>query len=415
MTAASEYDVVIVGAGVLGVSTAFWLAEKSSLQVALLERQRPGAGSTGKSAAIVRMHYTNPITVQLALRSRRLFADWATALRRSAPPAVTTPYTPCGWVFMVPPDQKGNFARNLEMNRAQGVDVASVDHEWLQANLPGISVDGIGAAAHEPTSGYADPVAVCHELAEAADERGVAVFEDTAATELLVENGVVVGARAQAAAGGDSVEVRGEHTAVAAGPWSGALLQPVGVQVPLQVMREQELVLETDAPIPGIAVSNMCDQIYLRPAPGGQSAPNGRLLVGRGYPKDYQEVDPDSYDERHDAEFADDVLTRLGHRFPQLRDARVTAGVVGLYAVTPDWHPVVGPAESVPGLWLACGGSGHAFKIGPALGELLADCIHTGSCDWADGDAFRLSRFAAADATASGPQPFASSYGGNRA
>ena len=408
MTASPDYDVVVIGAGILGVSTAFWLAEKSSLRVALLERQQPAAGSTGRSAAIVRMHYTNPVTVQLALRSRRLFADWNAVVRPTTQRAEASPYTPCGWVFLVPGDQESNFSRNLEMNLAHGVDVSRVDENWLRSHLSGISVDEIAAAAYEPGSGYADPVAVCAGLADAAAERGVTVMANTAATALLEADGTVVGARAEAEADGAPVEVRAEHTVVAAGPWCDPLLQPLGVSVPVQVMREQEVVLDCEGATPAMAISNMCDQIYLRPAAGG------RLLVGRGYPKEYHQVDPDAFDEEHDAAFADDVAARLAHRFPGLAGARVSSGVVGLYAVTPDWHPVVGPAETVPGLWLACGGSGHAFKIGPALGEMLADSIREGRCDWADAAAFGLSRFSSGG-SATAPQPFASSYGGNRA
>ena len=81
---------------------------------------------------------------------------------------------------------------------------------------------------------------------------------------------------------------------------------------------------------------------------------------------------------------------------------------MGLYTVTPDWHPIVGPVAERPGLWVATGGSGHAFKIGPAIGEMLADAIVDGSCDWIDANLFAPGRFAAG-------QSFSSSYGGNRA
>ena len=408
MTVARDYDVVIAGGGILGVSAAYWLAEKSDLRVALVERRQLAAGSTGKSAAIVRMHYTNAVTVQLALRSRQLFADWHgrvdTAMSEGVPP-----YHACGWVFLVPADQEPHFARNVEMNQAHGADVIRVDHRWLRHHLPGIAVDGVAAAAYEPASGYADPVAICQGLARAASARGVTIVEGRRVTEPIVENGTVVGVRTTPARGGEYEELRGEHTVVATGAWSGHLMRPLAVAVPLQVVREQEVVLETAGKVPTMAISNMCDQIYLRPANAG------RILVGRGYPKEYEEVDPDSFDEKHDAAFSEDVIARLGNRFPSLGDPRVVTGVVGLYAVTPDWHPVVGPVDGVPGLWLAFGGSGHAFKIGPALGEMLADRIHRGACTWADATAFELRRFSSRDDGGAGPRPFVSSYGGNRA
>ncbi len=385
-------DILIIGGGILGTSLAYQLGARGIRNVSLLEKGEPGDGSTGKSAAIIRMHYTNAATVQLALRSRELFLNWTDAVD---PHPV---YDATGWFFLVPPDQEDNLRDNLAMNQEQGVDAELMDVTNIVQKIDGINPDGIGCGIYERKSGCADPNATCQGLARSAQQHGVNVVTGAGVDRLLTDGDRIVGA-----------EVNGERfeagvTVLAAGPWSGNLLAGIGLDLPLEVTREQELVLRANAPsdIPPFSISNMCDQIYLRPMN------ETGILLGRGYPKDYETVDPDSHKESHDASFADDASSRLTHRFPRLAGAQLERGVVGLYTVTPDWHPVVGPATSHPGLWVATGGSGHSFKIGPALGEMLADLILDGESNWIDAGLFDCYRFEKGE-------PFRSTYGGNRA
>ena len=117
----------------------------------------------------------------------------------------------------------------------------------------------------------------------------------------------------------------------------------------------------------------------------------------------YQSVDVDKYKTTHDETFCEDVLPQLAHRFARLAGSNVLRGGVGFYTVTPGWHPI---AER-PGLWVATGGSGHAFKIGPAIDEMLADTIVDGACEWIASDLFAPDRFDKG-------RSFKSTYGGNR-
>jgi glycine/D-amino acid oxidase-like deaminating enzyme len=384
-------NILIIGGGILGTALAYYLGRRGTRNVTLLEKGEPGDGSTGKSAAIVRMHYTNPATVQLALRSRELFLNWTDAVD---PQPV---YNATGWYFLVPPDQESNLRSNLAMNIEVGVDAELRDVEQVAREIDGINADGIGLAVFEAKSGCADPSATCRGLVRHAQGHGVEVITGAPVDRILTAGDRVVGAES----GG--TRYTADVTVLAAGPWSGKLAAGIGLILPLEVTREQELVLRPgDAShAPPFAISNMCDQIYQRPM-------NGNLLVGRGYPKDYEPVDVDSHKASHDDAFVDDVLPRLTHRFPRLAGTEVERGVVGLYTVTPDWHPIVGPVRSRPGLWAATGGSGHSFKIGPALGEMLADLIIEGRSDWIDASLFDCHRF-------EDGKTFSSTYGGNRA
>ena len=147
--------------------------------------------------------------------------------------------------------------------------------------------------------------------------------------------------------------------------------------------------------------SNAIDAIYLRPL--GQR----RFVVGRGFPKEYIDVDPYNYKETADEDFVSDVQARLEHRFPPFAGARRIDSYAALYDVTPDWYPFVGPRNGLPGYYDACGGSGHGFKIGAAIGRHLAYWISENTVD-DDFAGLSYDRLAV-------DERFVGAYGGNRA
>jgi glycine/D-amino acid oxidase-like deaminating enzyme len=146
----------------------------------------------------------------------------------------------------------------------------------------------------------------------------------------------------------------------------------------------------------------MSKAIYYRPE--GET----RTLVGRGFPKDYEFVDPDQFKESASGAFVEDTLGRLRSRLPAFKNARAINAYTGLYDVTPDWYPILGKCEAVRGLYLCAGFSGHGFKIGPAIGEVMAEEIVDGQCRTVDLKKFSLSRFEKGEL-------FQAAYGGNRA
>ena len=119
-------------------------------------------------------------------------------------------------------------------------------------------------------------------------------------------------------------------------------------------------------------------------------------------------MDPEQYVDAPDDAFESDVRSRLHTRFPGLGDLRAVGGTVGLYEVTPDWHPILGAVDGYDGLFLATGGSGHGFKLGPAIGELVANELLGRKLKYADVARFSVARFAE-------HRIFRSTYGGNRA
>ena len=379
---------IVVGGGIVGAATA-WELTRAGMDVLLLEARAFGAEGTGKSAAIVRCHYSNPAVVRMAVRSRETFRRMPLLLE-SEPV-----YTRCGWVFLVDADDAPLALQNAEMQEGEGLDVVEVDD--LQEVLPGVVEDGIAYALYEPDGGFADPFKATMGYIEALRAGGGRALDRTP-----VESVVLEGPRRAVRVAGELVQC--DNLVLAAGPWSKRLAGEAGLELPIEVTREQDVIFE--APGEGVpcSVSAQVDRAYARPAP--EFGPN-HLLLGRGFPKEYEYVDPDDYDEGVDDAFVADVAERIGGRIPRLQGMRQVAGRSGLYDVTPDWHPLLGPVAGLEGVFLATGGSGHCFKLGPAIGELVAGSILGRPCDFADVADFALERFAQG-------RELRSTYGGNR-
>jgi glycine/D-amino acid oxidase-like deaminating enzyme len=384
-------SVIVIGGGIVGAATGWNLADHG-VDTLLLEAGRFGRESTGKSAAIVRCHYSNPEVVRMAVESRETFRRLPLLLE------CEPVYHRTGWLFLVDEEDAELAVANAEMQDDEGVDSIEVDD--LEEYLPGADLSGIAYALFEPDGGFADPVAATNAYVEAMRRLGGEAREGARVDSIDVAGGRVRGVRVA----GESIEC--ETVVLAAGPWSLALARGAGVELPLEIVREQDVILAT-APEPTIpcSVSSQIDRFYMRPAPEEGDA---HMLIGRGFPKDYEHVDPDGYEQKVDPSFEQDVLERLARRLPRLASAKPVAGRVGLYDVTPDWHPILGRVDEVENLVIAAGGSGHCFKLGPAIGELVAASVLGGRVGYADVESFSLSRFA-------GGREFRSTYGGNRA
>ena len=200
----------------------------------------------------------------------------------------------------------------------------------------------------------------------------------------------------------DSGEVAANIVVNAAGPWAKPLAESAGLDLPMRSVREQDTVWEVLAgrSVPKTSVSMGVDATYYRPL--GQ----GRFIIGRGFPKEYVDVDPYNYKTTADDDFIADVQTRVERRFPAFAGMKLIEAYAALYDVTPDWYPFVGPRAGIAGYADFSGGSGHGFKIAPSIARELADWLLTGKVA-DDFRQFSHDRIAAKNL-------FVQSFGGNR-
>ncbi len=386
----TTYDVVVVGAGITGASTAYHLKKRGVGRVLLVDREVPAAGGTGKSAAIMRQHYSNPLLVRLSKASIGMLSALPQEIGRSGG------YVRDGYYFILNEKMMAGAKANVAMQHDVGVDTRFLASGEIESLCPWLNRDGVAAVIHEPDGGYADPVqsteAYVHGFSALGGE-----FREKAPVRALLRSGDRITGVAF-----DTEEVDAGSVVNAAGPWAGSLAASAGIELSMRTVREQDTIWEARAgrPVPTGSVSNGVDAIYLR------TLTERRFVIGRGFPKEYHDVDPYNYKLTADDSFIADVQTRMERRFPPLAGARLVSAYAALYDVALDWYPYAGARAGLGGYFDASGGSGHGFKIGPAIGRELADWIvdERTSADFA-----RLSY----DRVAQGAL-FTQAYGGNR-
>ena len=227
-------DAVVIGAGVNGSSTAYNLVKAGLRKVVLLEKGLIASGGTGRSAAIIRQHYSHPDLVRLVKRSVEIFHHFDDAVGGSPG------FVNCGWAFLVPEYVSEGFSRNLEMQRSMGIDTREIDRRQLLEMEPRIDLSDVHRIAWEPGAGYADPHATTAAYAVRFRDRGGRLLPLTPVEGLSVaREGRSAGVRTPRG------EISTEVVVNAAGPWSGRVAAWAGVEAPIQVTREEEILMET--------------------------------------------------------------------------------------------------------------------------------------------------------------------------
>jgi sarcosine oxidase subunit beta len=374
----ATYDVIVIGAGIMGTSTALQLA-RGGMNVAVLEKEIIGAGSTGKSSAIVRQHYSNELTARLALYSLRVFQNFAEDVGGECG------FTPTGFVVLVDAEDVAGLEANVALQQRLGIGTEMLAPEALRALMPGLKTADLVAAAYEAESGYADPNLTVNAFARAARRAGADIFQETEVTGVRFGGGKVRGVNTPAGAFDAPIVVN------CAGPWGARVAQMAGVTVPINSCRVQVGFFrrppgeEAAHPV----IGDFTQATYFRSETGNLT------LVGLIDPGEADAiVDPDNFIEAVDDSFILDAGERLIARYPAMENSRVTGGYAALYAITPDWHPIVDELIPDSGFYICAGFSGHGFKLGPAVGVMVAEMITGASTPLFDPHLFRARRYA---------------------
>jgi glycine/D-amino acid oxidase-like deaminating enzyme len=379
MSDRETHGIVVIGAGTTGGSIAYHLAERG-LRPLLLDRHGPASGPSGASAGMLRQHYDEPSIIEMARYGCAFLADMQA--RTGSPSG----FVGCGYVVVASEAQAPRVRATYDAMRAHGVQVELLDLAGLRALEPRLRTDDLAIGCFEPTVGYCDPLFVAGGFAEAAARAG-ATLGFGRAVRAIARDGD--GYRIELERGG---AILTESCVVAAGAWSNELLGPIGGAVPLTLRRGQVGRYRTPAAFggPGPIVSDHVHELWMRP-----DGVDGHYLVGgRGGRADDELAAPEVETRGADADRLRDFERELAWRLPAASGGIWRGSWASFYDFTPDGNPVV---DRVPGherLIVATGGSGHAFKLAPALGLGVAELVCEGdvtSFDWAG---LRFGRFA---------------------
>lgn len=371
------YDAIIIGAGIMGCCTAHELGRRG-LSVAVLEKGHICEGPTGDSLAIIRQHYSNRLTARMAYYGVRVFREFEDRIGGDCG------FHQSGFIVLSSESNRKGLESNLAIQKEIGIDTRIISSEELIELVPGIQLRSGLIAAFEAESGYADAVLTVKAYASSAKQYRVEVFEETEVTGISFSREKVSGVQTS---GGEFVA---PVVVNCAGAWGARIAAMIGQDIPIDACRTQVSIFSkpdgmmSEFPV----VIDFSNGSFIRPYSeesvfGGLVEPTESNAV----------VDPDNYERRADADFLNKVLERLRETWPDLKDSVSIDGYASLYAITPDWHPIIDEVPAGSGFFICSGFSGHGFKLAPAVAQMTADMILLESDPMFDHQAFRLSRF----------------------
>jgi sarcosine oxidase subunit beta len=375
---AERADIVVVGGGVIGASTAFHLAKAGAGRVLLLERRYLGAGASGKSGAVVRMHYSNPYDASLAQQSLPYFQHWGDYVGHG-----DARFTRHGMARLTMPGEEEPLRANVEMLQECGVKTWLMTPEEFRAEYPMINVEGVPLIAWEDDSGYADPNGAVHGLAAAAEANGAEIRLNTPVIRVVMEGDRVTGVETP-----DGI-VETNTVLLATGAWSNDLLDPLGIDYGLRPNRVQVAIFRRP-----MAYTEPAHPIFIDSKNKMWIRPDGPTNTLAGYDYDLFGANPDFFNESIDWEFLVECRKRLSDTLPFMKDAPMRGGWAGVLTNSPDGHIVLEQTPGYDGLFLAVGDSGTNFKTAPMIGKCLTEWIMDGAPKSVDITVFAGKRFA---------------------
>ena len=368
-----NFDAIVIGAGVTGISTAFHLAQRG-LKTVILERKEIGYGATGKSSGLVRMHYDLEVESRLAWESFQYFRNWSERVGGECG------FRRTGFLHIETADHEVQLRKNVEMHQKIGIPANVISGGDVKKLAPHFKTDDIAFAAYEPESGYADPMLTANSLLTAAKDHGAIYVQDCEVSGTQTAGGKVTGLQTS----------RGNFSAPiiinAAGAWAGKVSELFGVSIPLGTWTHDVVHIRRPAQIADhLTVIDNSLNMYFRPDSGN--------LTLVALEDDSRLDEPAEEDLGYVAkDFVERAIDRICKRIPEMEQGSLHSSHVGRDGLTPDQRAIIG-AAGPQGYFLATGFSGTGFKLSPAVGLCMSELIVDGRSKTVDISGFDPMRF----------------------
>ena len=369
-------EVVIIGGGIVGSSIAYHLTAAGCTDVLVIERETAqGKGSTGKSMGGVRAQFSTAVNIQMSLYSIPFYASFDERLGYPAG------YRPQGYLFCATNAKhmaylQANYQKQVDMGLK---DVRLITADEIRSMFPQLRADDIVGGSFCSTDGFVDPYSAMIGFMTWAAEHGAKLLKNTPVTGIQRDARGVAGVETTKGTVATRVVVN------AAGAWAAGVAKMAGLDLPVVPLRRMLVPTEPFDQFPHSApmIIDMSNGFHFRPEGLG-------FLLAWNDPEETP-----GYKTDFDPSFIEKILTRAADRVPVFENLAVNPkrAWAGLYEMTPDHHPILGPAPGMPGFFLANGFSGHGVMHAPATGKILSDLILTGKTDLVDASLLGLLRF----------------------
>lgn len=373
-----SYDVVVIGGGVHGLATAYYLATNHGIRnVAVLDKSYIGSGGSGRNTAIVRSNYLTPEGVAFYDRSVKLYE------RLSATLNFNVMFSQRGHMTLAHNDSSLRTMRwRAEVNKLQKIDSEVIYPDEIKRRVPHLDVSQharypIVGALYHPPGGIIRHDAVVWGYARGADAAGVHIHQNTEVRDIEVSGGKVTGVVT------DKGRIATGTVINCTAGWATTVADMAGVPLPIQTFPLQAAVTEPVRPFLETVIVSGSLHVYV------SQTDRGELVFGAS-------VDPfASYSTRGSLEFIEGLAGHVLELMPALSKMRLLRQWAGLCDMTPDFSPIMG-FTPVDGFLVDVGWGTYGFKAGPVSGEAMAECVATSRTPTII-DAFGLDRFDAGD------------------
>jgi sarcosine oxidase, subunit beta len=374
--------VAVIGAGSTGSSVSYHLA-KIGKRVILIDMGQPASGTTSKSTALVRTHYSNEIVARMAVYSLKVLRNFE-GIGYSG-------FVNCGMLFLGSNSLKKGMSEISSNLSRLGIRTELFDTKTASVRFPEIDFSDCDFVHFEPESGYADPVETASSYARKAKQLGAQEIFGVQAQRILLNEKHAVEAIELA----DGTKIHCSKTVLCTNVWTNNLLSSSipGASLPIWAAAHPVAILRRPPKYEGVhvIVADFAQKTYYKPE--GKSL----FIVGSLDPAlDAKKIDPERCPNEVSFEFLSFFAESASKRIPSMRDGIMHSSYIGMYDMSSDQHPIIDELSELgfTNVYSCVGLSGHGYKLCPAFGRMVAEMITESEEPMFDASYFSLSRFA---------------------
>lgn len=353
-------EIVVVGAGIMGLSIAYHLAKAGTTDVVVLDKSYLCGGASGRNGGGVRAQWSSEANVRLMQESIRMCQDFASEFK------INVWLRQGGYLFVVrDEDKRRALEASVKVQNACGLGTRMLTPKQAQKLVPELDVSGIVAASYNPDDGVVFPWPFVWGFAQAARKLGVEVetFRDVVGFETRGKRIEAVVTKRINADGshGPAEKIKTHRVINAAGAWSPEIAKLLGVELPNKPHRHEICSTEPLKPWLRPLVADLGDGLYF------SQSTRGEIVGGIG-----QHYVPEGLNQNSSFAFLGTYARALVRACPVLADVKILRQWAGCYDITPDANPIVGEVDEVEHFYQASGFMGHGFMMAPVMGKLIA-------------------------------------------